>query len=170
MLDTLSGRIQEVLRRMRGRGAVSEADIRDAMREIRMALIEADVHFKIAREFVQGAADRCLGQDLLRSVTPAQQFVKIIHEELTRLMGGSAGELDLSGDPAAVLLAGLHGCGKTTTAAKLAVWCRKRGRTPLLAACDIHRPAAIDQLETLGRHHDFKPTAWMIIVNIDVEF
>lgn len=154
MLDLLSDRIQAVVRRMRGRGALSEANVKDAMREIRMALIEADVHFRIARDFVQKTAERCNGQDVLRSVTPGQQFVKIIQEELTQLMGGATGELDLSGDPAVILLAGLHGSGKTTTAAKLAVWCRKRGRTPLLVACDIYRPAAIDQLETLGRQID----------------
>ncbi len=156
MLDTLSERLQGVVRKLRGRGVIDEKNISEAMREIRMALIEADVNFRIARDFVRRTAERCRGQDVLKSVTPGQQFVKIVHDELTELMGGrESAELDLSANPAVVLLAGLHGCGKTTTAAKLALWAKKRkGRSPLLVACDVYRPAAVDQLETLGRQID----------------
>jgi signal recognition particle subunit SRP54 len=152
MLDSLSDRLQGVLGDLRKRGTLDEEAISRAMREIRLALLEADVNFKVVREFVAHVRERALGQDVLKSLTPGQQVVKIVQEELTALMGAGASGIAFAGRaPTVILLAGLQGSGKTTAAAKLALTLRKEKYHPFLIACDLQRPAAIDQLEQLGR-------------------
>jgi signal recognition particle subunit SRP54 len=151
MFDSLSDRLQGVLGDLRKRGTLDEEAISRAMREIRLALLEADVNFKVVREFVAQVRERAHGQDVLRSLTPGQQVVKIVHEELTALMGAGASGLAFAGRaPTVILLAGLQGSGKTTAAAKLALFLRKEKRKAFLIAADLQRPAAIDQLEQLG--------------------
>ena len=151
MFDSLSKRLQGVFDGLRSRGKLSDKDIDAAMREIRLALLEADVNFKVVRDFIAGVKERALGAEVMRSLTPGQQVVKIVHEQLTTLMGSSDSRLVLTGrPPTVVLLAGLQGCGKTTTAAKLAVHLKKDGKQPVLVAADVHRPAAIEQLVTLA--------------------
>ena len=153
MLEELSERLSGVFRKLLGRGRLSDQDVRDALREIRRVLLEADVNLDVARAFLKSVEERAVGADLLRSVTPGQQIVKIVHEELIRLLGGSgAAAMQFPSNRAAVvLLAGLQGSGKTTTAAKVARHWKERGKRVLLAALDLKRPAAIDQLEVLGR-------------------
>jgi signal recognition particle subunit SRP54 len=152
MFDALSGRLQSALGDLGKRGTLDEEAISRAMREIRLALLEADVNFEVVREFVAQVRERALGEDVLKSLTPAQQVVKVVHEELTSLMGAGSSKLAFSGrSPTVILLAGLQGSGKTTAAAKLALLLRKEGRKPGLVAADLQRPAAIDQLEQLGR-------------------
>jgi len=151
MFDSLSDRLQNVLNGLRGRGKLSDKDIDAAMREIRIALLEADVNFKVVREFVAHVKERALGAEVMQSLTPGQQVVKIVHEELTSLMGSSDSRLAFTGrPPTVVLLAGLQGAGKTTVAAKLANMLKKDGKQPVLIAADVYRPAAIDQLVTLA--------------------
>jgi signal recognition particle subunit SRP54 len=154
VFQELSGKLERVFRGLRNRGRLDEGDVRDAMREIRVALLEADVHFRVAKEFVARTGEKALGREILRSVTPGQHVVKIVHDELVQLLGGENAPLDLSSSPSPVLLVGLQGSGKTTQAAKLGVHLRKQGRRPLLVAADLQRPAAIDQLEVLGRSTD----------------
>ena len=152
MFDTLSDRLQSALGDIRGRGRLDEQAVSRAMREVRLALLEADVNFKVARDFVSRVRERAVGEDVAKNLSSGQQVVKIVHEELTALMGSSASKLAFAGrPPTIVLLAGLQGSGKTTAAAKLAVLLRKEGHTPALVAADLQRPAAIDQLEQLGR-------------------
>lgn len=152
MFENLTDRLQAVFSKLTGRGVLSEADVDAAMREVRMALLEADVNFKTVKEFVARVRERAVGQDVMRSLTPGQMVVKIVMEELTALMGGSESKLVFSGRlPAVIMLVGLQGSGKTTASAKLANLLRKQGKSPLLVACDVYRPAAIDQLEALGR-------------------
>jgi len=151
MLDSLSDRLQGILGDLRKRGSLDEETISRAMREIRLALLEADVNFNVVRQFVAQVRERALGQDVLKSLTPGQQVVKIVHEELTALMGAGASGLAFAPRaPTVILLAGLQGSGKTTAAAKLALFLRKEKRKAFLVACDLQRPAAIDQLEQLG--------------------
>jgi signal recognition particle subunit SRP54 len=151
MFDSLSDRLQSVLDGLRGRGKLSDKDIDAAMREIRIALLEADVNFKVVREFVAHVKERAFGAEVMQSLTPGQQVVKIVHEELTALMGSSDSRLAFTGrPPTVVLLAGLQGSGKTTVAAKLANMLKKDGKQPVLIAADVYRPAAIDQLVTLA--------------------
>ncbi len=151
MFDALTERLQNVFTNLRGRGKLSAEDIDAAMREIRLALLEADVNFKVVREFVAQVKERALGSEVMTSLTPAQQVVKIVNEELTTLMGAGDSRLAFSGKPPTViLLAGLQGSGKTTTAAKLAQLLKKEGKRPVLVAADVYRPAAIDQLVTLA--------------------
>ena len=149
MFSRLSDKLQDVFKDLRGHGRISESNVNDALREVRLALLEADVHFKVAKDFVARVKDKALGQEVLRSVTPGQQIVKIFHDELATLLGGDAEPLNL-GPQARILIVGLNGAGKTTTCAKLAAWLKKNGRTPVLIACDLQRPAAIDQLATLA--------------------
>ena len=149
MFSQLSDKLQAVFKDLRGHGTISEANIADALREVRLALLEADVHYRVAKDFVAKVKDRALGQDVLRSVTPGQQIVKIFYDELTQLLGGANEALNLS-KPGRIMMVGLHGAGKTTSAAKLALFLKKQGKSPLLFACDLRRPAAIDQLVTLG--------------------
>ncbi|MRS13015.1 MAG: signal recognition particle protein [Actinobacteria bacterium] len=151
MFENLSDRLQAVFAKLTSRGVLSEADVDAAMREVRMALLEADVNFKTVKEFVARVRERAVGQEVMKSLTPGQMVVKIVLEELTALMGTSESRLVFSGRlPAVVMLVGLQGSGKTTVAAKLANLLRKQGKSPLLVACDVYRPAAIDQLEALG--------------------
>jgi len=152
VFDALSDRLQSALGDLRGRGKLDEEAISRAMREIRLALLEADVNFEVVKDFVAQVRERALGQEVLKSITPGQQVVKAVHEELTELMGAGSSKLVFTGrPPTVILLAGLQGSGKTTAAAKLALLLRKEGRTPALVAADLQRPAAIDQLEQLGR-------------------
>lgn len=149
--EGLSDRLQEIFKKLRGKGKISEEDIKVAMREVRMALLEADVNFKVVKDFISKVRERAVGQEVLQSLTPGQQIIKIVHDEMTELMGGSESKLLFSSHPPTVIMTvGLQGAGKTTTVAKLARNLLKSGRSPLLAACDIYRPAAIKQLQVLG--------------------
>jgi signal recognition particle subunit SRP54 len=152
VFDTLSDKLSATLGDLRGRGRLDEEAISRAMREIRLALLEADVNLGVVKEFVAAVRERALGEEVQRSLTPGQQVVKIVHEELTRVMGAGDSKLALAGrPPTVILLAGLQGSGKTTAAAKLALMQRKEGRSPALVAADLQRPAAVEQLEQLGR-------------------
>ena len=151
MFDNLSDKLQSTLGELRQRGSLSEQDLDAAMREIRLALLEADVNFKVVRTFVAAVRERAVGGDVLKSLTPGQQVVKIVNEELTELLGGESATLTFAAKPPTViLLCGLQGSGKTTFAGKLARRLQSQGRSPALVACDVYRPAAIDQLRTLG--------------------
>ncbi|MBR3302184.1 MAG: signal recognition particle protein [Firmicutes bacterium] len=150
--ESLSDKLNIAFKKLRGKGVISEADINEAMREIRFALLEADVNYKVVKEFVATVKEKALGEDVLKSLTPGQQVVKIVNDELTRLLGGTSTKLTYSSSGfTTIMLAGLQGTGKTTTAAKLASYLIKEGKKPMLAACDIYRPAAIDQLEIVGK-------------------
>jgi signal recognition particle subunit SRP54 len=152
VFDALSDRLQSALGDLRGRGKLDEEAISRAMREIRLALLEADVNFEVVKQFVAQVRERAVGQEVLKSLTPGQQVVKAVHEELTALMGAGSSKLAFTGrPPTVILLTGLQGSGKTTAAAKLSLLLRKEGRAPALVAADLQRPAAIDQLEQLGR-------------------
>jgi signal recognition particle subunit SRP54 len=151
MLDNLSDKLNTVFKKLKGHGKLTEKNIEDGLREVRMALLEADVHYKVVKKFISDIRGRALGQEVLASLTPGQQVVKIVNDELTALMGGHHQELNLDGtQPVAVMLVGLQGSGKTTTAGKLAVFLRKNGRQPYLVPADVYRPAAIEQLQRLG--------------------
>src|SRR2546423_4487220 len=150
MFSQLGDKLQDIFKDLRGHGSISEANISDAMRQVRLALLEADVDYQVAKGFVARVKERALGEEVLRSVTPGQQVVKIFHDELTMLLGGDAAPLNLE-KPARILMVGLNGAGKTTSSAKLALLLKKQGRAPLLIASDLQRPAAIEQLATLGR-------------------
>ncbi len=151
MFDSLSGKLQSAFRNLRGLGRISEENVGEALREVRMALLEADVNFKVARDFIERVKTKSLGQEVVQSVQPGQQMIKIIHDELVDLLGSTNASLTLSGPTASILMVGLHGSGKTTSSGKLARWLEKQGRRPLLVAVDVYRPAAMDQLETLGQ-------------------
>jgi signal recognition particle subunit SRP54 len=152
VFDTLSDRLQSALGEVRGRGKLDEESVSKAMREIRLALLEADVNFKVVKDFVERVKARSLGLELTKGLTPGQQVVKIVHEELTDLMGSGGSKIAFAGrPPTVILLAGLQGAGKTTAAAKLALLLRKEGHTPALVAADLQRPAAVDQLQQLGK-------------------
>src|SRR5664280_2002270 len=151
MFDSLSGKLQNAFRNLRGLGKISEANVTDALREVRMALLEADVNFKVARDFIERVKTNALGVEVIQSVQPGQQIIKIIHNELVDLLGSTNAGLNLSGSPSCILMVGLHGSGKTTSSGKLARLLQKQGRQPLLVAADVNRPAAMDQLETLGK-------------------
>ncbi|MGA4578613.1 signal recognition particle protein [Limisphaera sp. VF-2] len=151
MFEALTKRLQEAFRHLRGMGKLTEANMADALREVRVALLEADVNYKVARDFIERVKAKALGQEVIQSIQPGQQVIKIIHDELVALLGDTHTGLDLSGSPTAILMVGLHGSGKTTTSGKLARLLQKQGRQPLLVAADVYRPAAMDQLETLGR-------------------
>jgi signal recognition particle subunit SRP54 len=151
VFDALSQSLESVFRKLRGYGRLTEANVKDALREVRMALLEADVHFEVARDFVAKAGAACVGEDVLQSITPGQQVIKRVHDELVALLGGDKNRrLELNPKPAPVMLVGLHGSGKTTTAAKLAALWKKEGRNVLLVGADIRRPAAVDQLRVLA--------------------
>ena len=152
MFDALGDKLQSVLGGLRSRGTLDEETISKAMREIRLALLEADVNLEVVKELTARVKERALGQEVTKSLTPGQQVVKIVHDELTRTMGGGDSRLAFAGrPPTVILLVGLQGSGKTTAAAKLALMLRKDGRSPLLVAADLQRPAAVTQLEQLGR-------------------
>ena len=151
MFDNLSDRLNLVFKKLKGHGKLTEKNIEDGLKEVRMALLEADVHYKVVKRFLSDVKTRALGQEVLSSLTPGQQVIKIVNEELTELMGSRFQDLDLSGPvPVSVMLVGLQGSGKTTTAGKLAQFLRKKGRKPYLVPADVYRPAAIDQLSKLG--------------------
>ena len=151
MFESLSERLENTWRKLRGRGRLTAADVDDALREVRLALLEADVHFKLVRDFIARVRARAVGEDVLQSLTPAQQVVRIVHDELCTLMGGTAAKLAVSPQPPTIiLLCGLQGVGKTTFAAKLGGWLLRQGRHPLLVAADLQRPAAVQQLEING--------------------
>jgi signal recognition particle subunit SRP54 len=150
MFSQLGDKLQDIFKDLRGHGVISEANVTDALREVRMALLEADVDFTVSKNFIARIKEKALGEEVLRSVTPGQQIVKIFQDELTTLLGGDTAPLNLE-KPARILMVGLNGAGKTTSSAKLANYLKKQGRAPLLIACDLHRPAAIEQLATLGR-------------------
>jgi len=150
MFEGLTQSLQRVFKNLRGYGKLTERNVQDALREVRLALLEADVHYGVVKDFIARVREQSLGQDVLDSITPGQQIVKRIHDELVRLLGVERRDFDLSARPAGILLLGLHGSGKTTTAAKLAARWKREGRRPLLAACDLRRPAAVDQLRLLA--------------------
>src|SRR5437764_13038409 len=151
MFDSLSGRLQDVFKTLRGEGRLTPESIEAALREIRLALLEADVNFKVVKAFVDGVRDRAMGQDVLRSLSPSQQVVKIVRDEMLALFGDTEGGLPPSSKrPRGILLPGLQGAGKTTTAGKLGKWLTKQGRHPLLVSTDVKRPAAIEQLNIVG--------------------
>ncbi|MFR8853775.1 MAG: signal recognition particle protein [Oscillospiraceae bacterium] len=153
--ESLSEKLQNTFKKLKGKGVLTEADINDAMREVKLALLEADVNFKIVKEFVADVKEKCLGQEVLQSLTPGQQVIKIVNEQLTDLMGGTGSKLTYSPSGFTVLLmVGLQGTGKTTTCGKLATYLKKNGKKPMLCACDIYRPAAIDQLEVVAAGAD----------------
>jgi len=151
MFDSLSGKLQNAFRNLRGLGKISEANVTDALREVRMALLEADVNFKVARDFIERVKAKSIGVEVIQSIQPGQQIVKVIHDELVDLLGSENAALELSGNPSCVMMVGLHGSGKTTSSGKLARLLHRQGRTPLLVAADVYRPAAMDQLEKLGQ-------------------
>ncbi len=153
--ESLTDKLSNVFKRLRGKGRLTEADVKEAMKEIKMALLEADVNFKVVKSFVAQVTERAVGQDVMESLTPAQMIVKIVNEELTALMGGGETKLAISpAPPTVVMLVGLQGAGKTTNGAKLAGLMKKQGKRPLLCACDVYRPAAIKQLEVVGQQLD----------------
>jgi len=151
MFESLSEKLSRTFKKLRGQGRLTEKNIEEALKEVRMALLEADVNYKVVKKFVEDIRQSAMGQEVLDSLTPGQQVIKIVHEELIRLMGGTRQELDLTGrTPFTLMLVGLQGSGKTTTAGKLALHLRKKGRNPYLVPADIYRPAAIEQLKKLG--------------------
>src|SRR6201987_1920761 len=159
MFAQLSDKLQEIFKDLRGHGVISEANVDAALRQVRLALLEADVDFQVAKKFVARVKEKALGETVLRSITPGHQIVKIFYDELAILLGGDASPLNL-GEPNRILIVGLNGSGKTTSAAKLARLLKKQGRSPNLIALDLERPAAIEQLATLGQQVDvpvYKP-------------
>jgi signal recognition particle subunit SRP54 len=151
MFDSLTSKLQQAFKNLRGLGKISESNVADALREVRMALLEADVNFKVARDFIERVKTKAMGAEVIASVQPGQQIIKFVSDELVALLGSQNAGLDLSGQPSCILMVGLHGSGKTTSSGKLARMLLKQGRAPLLVAADVYRPAAMDQLETLGQ-------------------
>ncbi len=154
MFDSLSSKLQNAFRNLRGLGKISESNVGDSLREVRLALLEADVNFKVARDFIERVKTKSIGAEVVQSVQPGQQIIKIIHDELVDLLGSQNASLNLNGNPSCLMMVGLHGSGKTTSSGKLARLLHKQGRAPLLVAADVYRPAAMDQLETLGKQLD----------------
>ncbi len=151
MFDSLTNKLQKVFKDLRGLGKITENNVSDSLREVRMALLEADVNFKVARDFIERVKQKALGAEVIQTVQPGQQIVKIIYDELVALLGSENAALTLTGAPTCILMCGLHGSGKTTSSGKLARLLQKQGRAPLLVAADVYRPAAMDQLATLGQ-------------------
>ena len=150
--ENLSDKLQSAFKKLKGKGVLTEADINDAMREVKLALLEADVNFKVVKEFVGDVKEKCLGSEVLESLTPAQQIIKIVNQELVDLMGGTNSKLTYSPSGfTTIMMVGLQGTGKTTTCGKLANYLKQSGKKPMLCACDVYRPAAIDQLEVVGK-------------------
>jgi len=173
MFETLSEKLNNIFRQLKGHGKLTEKNIEEGMKEVRMALLEADVHYKVVKKFVADIKERALGLEVMSSMTPGHQVIKIVNDELTRLMGSQHQEIDLSGPmPASVMLVGLQGSGKTTTAGKLAIILRQRGKKPFLVPADVYRPAAIEQLKKLAEQigvPSFESTVDMDPVDICVE-
>ena len=152
MFEGLSGKFQETIRKLSGKARISEKDLKETLREIKLILLEADVNFKVVKGFIKKIEEKALGEDVLKSLTPGQQVVKIVKDELTNILGGEDPEIKFSNNgPTVIMLVGLQGAGKTTATGKLANFMRKKGKKPMLVACDVYRPAAIDQLEVLGK-------------------
>lgn len=151
MFDSLTGKLQKVFRDLRGLGKISEENVAESLRQVRLALLDADVNFKVARDFIESVKQKAVGQEVIQSVHPGQQIIKVIHDELVALLGSTNAGLELGGNPSCLMMVGLHGSGKTTSSGKLARFLRKNGRQPLLVAADVYRPAAMDQLEALGK-------------------
>ena len=150
--EGLSSRLQEITRKIRGKARITESDLKEMLREVKLALLEADVNYKIVKEFVATVGEKALGQDVLKSLTPGQQVIKIVKDELVELLGGTESKITFTPNPPTIImLAGLQGSGKTTTAGKIANLLRKQGKKPLLVACDVYRPAAIKQLQVVGK-------------------
>ena len=150
--ESLSDKLNAAFKKLRGKGRLTAGDVKEAMKEVRMALLEADVSYKVVKDFTNRVTERACGADVLEALSPAQMVIKIVNEELCALMGSENQKLNISSkSPSVVMLVGLQGAGKTTNGAKLAAYMRKQGKRPLLAACDIYRPAAIEQLETVGK-------------------
>ncbi len=150
--ESLSDKLQNAFKKLKGKGVLTEADINDAMREVKLALLEADVNFKVVKGFVSDVKEKCLGAEVLESLTPAQQIIKIVNQELVDLMGGTGSKLTYSPSGfTTIMMVGLQGTGKTTTCGKLANYLKQHGKKPMLCACDVYRPAAIDQLEVVGK-------------------
>src|SRR5712691_11002314 len=161
MFSQLSDKLQDIFKDLRGHGTISESNIDSALRQVRLALLEADVDFHVAKKFIARVKEKALGEAVLRSITPGQQIVKIFYEELSILLGGEAAPLNVE-KAGRILMVGLNGSGKTTSSAKLALFLKKQGHVPALVACDLERPAAIEQLATLGEQIDvpvFTPDA-----------
>lgn len=151
MFESLSEKLDGIFKKLRGHGKLTEKNVQEALKEVRIALLEADVNFKVVKDFIQSVEQRAIGQEVMASLTPAQQLIKIVKEEITSLMGGEEQKIHLSGSPPVpIMLVGLHGCGKTTTAAKLARYFQEKGKRPFLVPADVYRPAAIEQLQKLG--------------------
>ena len=151
MFQSLTEKLSNAFKRFRSKGKLTEADVREGMREVKLALLEADVNFKVVKDFVKNVTERAVGETVLESLLPAQQIVKIVNEELISLMGGETPKLEISSrPPTVVMMVGLQGAGKTTHAAKIASMYKKKGKNPLLIACDVYRPAAIKQLQMKG--------------------
>src|ERR1700759_1550138 len=154
MFDSLSSKLQNAFRNLRGLGKISEDNVSDSLREVRLALLEADVNFKGARDFIERVKSKSIGAEVIQSVQPGQQIIKIISDELVDLLGSQNSGLNLTGSPSSIMMVGLHGSGKTTSSGKLARLLHKQGRAPLFVPADVYRPAAMDQLETLGKQLD----------------
>ena len=153
--ENLSSKLQSIIGKLKGKARVTEEDVKEITREVKLALLEADVNYKIVKDFTSKIAEKALGQDVLKSLTPGQQVIKVVHEELVNLLGSEAAKLNMSPNPPTIIMmAGLQGSGKTTMAGKLANMLRKQGKKPLLVACDVYRPAAIDQLQVIGKQLD----------------
>lgn len=153
--EGLSSKLQETIKKLKGKGKLSEKDIKEAMREVKLALLEADVNFKVVKSFINRVTEKCLGSEVLESLTPGQSVIKIVNEELTKLMGGTESKISYSDNgPTIIMLVGLQGAGKTTMCGKLALYLRKKNKKPLLVAADIYRPAAIKQLQVVGKQID----------------
>ena len=149
--EGLSSRLQEITRKIRGKARITESDLKEMLREVKLALLEADVNYKIVKEFISSIQEKALGQDVMKSLTPGQQVIKIVKDEMVELLGGTESKINFtSNPPTVIMLVGLQGSGKTTTAGKLANLLRKQGKKPLLVACDVYRPAAIKQLQVVG--------------------
>ncbi|NLJ40967.1 MAG: signal recognition particle protein, partial [Clostridiales bacterium] len=149
--EGLSSKLQATFKKLTGKGKLSEKDVKDAMREVRLALLEADVNFRVVKDLVKRISDRAVGQEIMKSLTPGQQVIKVVNEELTSLMGGTTSRINTATKPPTIIMmVGLQGAGKTTTAGKLGGYFKKEGKNPLLVACDIYRPAAIKQLQVVG--------------------
>ena len=149
--EGLSSRLQQITRKLSGKARITESDLKEILREVKLALLEADVNYKIVKEFTETIREKALGQDVLKSLTPGQQVVKIVRDEMEELLGGVTAKINFTPNPPTIImLVGLQGSGKTTTAGKLANLLRKQGKKPLLVACDVYRPAAIKQLQVVG--------------------
>ena len=151
MFGGLTEKLTNAFKKFRNKGKLTEADVREGMREVKLALLEADVNFKVVKDFVKAVTERAVGAEVLESLLPAQQIIKIVNEELIRLMGGETPKINISPKPPTVIMmVGLQGAGKTTHSAKIAAYYKKKGKNPLLVACDVYRPAAVDQLKIVG--------------------